>query len=321
MQKTNLLERIIGIAGLTISVILIINFSDLFVFLIDFGEKYLSQDNLIGSRGVFIIKIFLVTAILLILTMSTIFILNLARKVYLLIVAFFQINNPLTSDICRIKYLDLYLLVIGFILGLFQIYHLLTFGEPLGEFGKPSSEGMMEKIYSLLLLFSVFILLISIIKIKRDSYSSINRRKAILSLIVISGILILIFGEEISWGQRIFGWESSGVFNEYNFQNETNLHNFFNPFMKYIYPTAGMGSFIVLFFIWLFPKKRKSYFFNLFFPHPSLFFLVFIMTFSSFLGGGGETFEQLFAIFVLLYSFRIFMCLRYPNPDLLSPEI
>lgn len=32
-------------------------------------------------------------------------------------------------------------------------------------------------------------------------------------------------GEEISWGQRIFGWETGEYFMERNAQNETNLHN------------------------------------------------------------------------------------------------
>lgn len=32
-------------------------------------------------------------------------------------------------------------------------------------------------------------------------------------------------GEEISWGQRIFGWESGEFFQENNQQKETNLHN------------------------------------------------------------------------------------------------
>ena len=31
--------------------------------------------------------------------------------------------------------------------------------------------------------------------------------------------------EEISWGQRIFGWSSPEIFREYNLQRETNLHN------------------------------------------------------------------------------------------------
>lgn len=320
MQKTNLINKIIGIIGLIISVILIINLSDLVAFLTDFGEKYLSQDNSIGPKAVFIIKIYTITGLLLTAALSVFFVLDLTRKVSLFISTFFQINHPLTINICSKKRLDLYILVIGTILGMFQIYYLLAFGEPTGEFGKPSSEGIMETFYSFLLLFSAIFLIISITRIKRELYSSIIRKKIILSTIVISGILLLIFGEEISWGQRIFGWESSGVFIEHNYQNETNIHNFFNPIMKYIYPIVGMGSFIVLFFIWLFPKKRKNYYFNLFFPHPSLFFLVFIMAFSSFLGGGGETFEQLFAIFVLLYSFRIFMCLSFPNINLLSQD-
>ncbi|MCZ7674723.1 MAG: hypothetical protein M5U35_00845 [Roseovarius sp.] len=32
-------------------------------------------------------------------------------------------------------------------------------------------------------------------------------------------------GEEMSWGQRIFGWESGEYFQQHNFQGETNLHN------------------------------------------------------------------------------------------------
>ncbi|MBZ0124548.1 MAG: hypothetical protein K8F31_11765 [Roseovarius sp.] len=32
-------------------------------------------------------------------------------------------------------------------------------------------------------------------------------------------------GEEMSWGQRIFGWESGDYFKENNFQGETNIHN------------------------------------------------------------------------------------------------
>ncbi|WP_101067574.1 hypothetical protein [Roseovarius salinarum] len=32
-------------------------------------------------------------------------------------------------------------------------------------------------------------------------------------------------GEEISWGQRVFGWESGEFFREHNAQTETNFHN------------------------------------------------------------------------------------------------
>lgn len=43
-----------------------------------------------------------------------------------------------------------------------------------------------------------------------------------------AGFAILFFfaaGEEISWGQRIFGWETNEYFMERNAQSETNLHN------------------------------------------------------------------------------------------------
>lgn len=39
--------------------------------------------------------------------------------------------------------------------------------------------------------------------------------------------LLFVFasGEEISWGQRIFGWGTPDFFTANNYQNETNLHN------------------------------------------------------------------------------------------------
>jgi hypothetical protein len=48
---------------------------------------------------------------------------------------------------------------------------------------------------------------------------------------VLMGLAVLAFscvfaaGEEISWGQRIFGIESPGFFQRHNAQGETNLHN------------------------------------------------------------------------------------------------
>jgi len=45
----------------------------------------------------------------------------------------------------------------------------------------------------------------------------------------LTGVYALLFlfaaGEEISWGQRIFGWNSNDFFATHNAQGETNLHN------------------------------------------------------------------------------------------------
>ncbi|SEO75682.1 hypothetical protein SAMN04490248_11178 [Salinihabitans flavidus] len=39
--------------------------------------------------------------------------------------------------------------------------------------------------------------------------------------------IVFVFGagEEISWGQRVFDWDTGEFFQEHNIQNETNLHN------------------------------------------------------------------------------------------------
>lgn len=49
----------------------------------------------------------------------------------------------------------------------------------------------------------------------------------IFAVISAFGALVLFFGagEEISWGQRVFGWESGDFWVENNDQAETNLHN------------------------------------------------------------------------------------------------
>lgn len=44
-------------------------------------------------------------------------------------------------------------------------------------------------------------------------------------LLASSGILFVLGGEEISWGQRLFGWGTPGVLARANKQDETNLHN------------------------------------------------------------------------------------------------
>lgn len=43
--------------------------------------------------------------------------------------------------------------------------------------------------------------------------------------LLLAVVFLLGFGEEISWGQRIFGWETPAVIDEYNVQGETSLHN------------------------------------------------------------------------------------------------
>ena len=63
--------------------------------------------------------------------------------------------------------------------------------------------------------------------------------------------------EEISWWQRIFGFESPEMFSEYNAQQETNIHNFFvNPLWLWFY--NGFNLFLFCFFTWFREVKLLS---------------------------------------------------------------
>ena len=74
-------------------------------------------------------------------------------------------------------------------------------------------------------LTAIFLLSISIFLIKKlfemEKKISVNN----LGIIIFSIIFFFGFGEEISWGQRIFNIETPPFFSENNLQSETNIHN------------------------------------------------------------------------------------------------
>ena len=84
-----------------------------------------------------------------------------------------------------------------------------------------AENGLIENIQSLFLFLSIFILIRSFKIFKRDNFL-----KIFIFLKVIA--LTYYFGEEISWGQHFFLWNTPEIFKELNNQNETNLHNISN---------------------------------------------------------------------------------------------
>lgn len=59
--------------------------------------------------------------------------------------------------------------------------------------------------------------------------------------------------EEISWGQRLFNFQSSAIFENHNYQKETNFHNFFNPYFTLIYITL---NFLIFGFFTIFTQLK-----------------------------------------------------------------
>lgn len=66
-------------------------------------------------------------------------------------------------------------------------------------------------------------------------------------IMVIAIVAYLVAMEEISWGQRILGFESNSFFSANNYQQETNFHNLISG----EYLNLGIYAFIYIFFIFL----------------------------------------------------------------------
>jgi hypothetical protein len=59
-------------------------------------------------------------------------------------------------------------------------------------------------------------------------------------------VLFIAFAEEISWGQRLFGWQTRGLFKDANLQGETNLHNL--SFLHGDHPDGSLKTGVRAFF-------------------------------------------------------------------------
>ncbi len=71
---------------------------------------------------------------------------------------------------------------------------------------------------------------------------------------------IFIAGEEINWGQRLFGWETPAGITSWNNQQETNLHNILSPLRKeQLVMVSAVVLNILIFGIWLTEWKFRDF--------------------------------------------------------------
>ena len=83
--------------------------------------------------------------------------------------------------------------------------------------------GFVENLQALFILFAIILLFLA-----RPLY----KQNKVINFFLIIKIIALIYylGEEISWGQHFFKWNSPEFFITNNIQNETNIHNISNFF-------------------------------------------------------------------------------------------
>lgn len=107
------------------------------------------------------------------------------------------------------------MLVLALLLGLY-----LSIAQPEAYTSFTIEDGVAE--YTTAAFFGLMALL-SIFRSVAMFRSSVF--KGGVTWLVLFLVCFFVFGEEISWGQRIFGSASSEFFQEYNTQEEINLHN------------------------------------------------------------------------------------------------
>lgn len=84
-------------------------------------------------------------------------------------------------------------------------------------------EQLVELLGALFLLGASLGCLGSFLRASRDPATSGLRRRA--PLLVLALLFFAAFGEEVSWGQHLFGFETPDTFERHNIQRELNLHN------------------------------------------------------------------------------------------------
>lgn len=142
-----------------------------------------------------------------------------------------------------------------------------------------------------------------------------DRLLPIAAIFLLCALAALLIGlEEISYGQRIFGWATPAAFAG-NLQHESNVHNLFDfemmDFLEWVGATAVyvvVCLFIYLRCAWQSPWLQYA-------PHESLLPLVAAVALFSSHGGPQEVFENGAALFALLYAIQILRQVRAGQPS------
>jgi len=176
-------------------------------------------------------------------------------------------------------------------------------------------DGFFENMTTVFLLAASIIMLMALLKFvksvkKRSKYCRI----AMIFFVFLTLAFFWAGMEEISWGQRIFGWETPEAIAELNMQEETNLHNFINPIIPLLNDvfTIGMAG-VFLLSMWLNFIGSRWYFWRLILPHPSTIAIAGLIVVSRFPFDSyfHEMLEELISVLAVLYSLRVHYVAKY----------
>lgn len=306
MKKTDVILISLSVIFILIGLILIVFLNDISQILYEFVRLNISSDHHIqGGEASFRMNIYFA----IICSFGVSFLLfSLTLKIVKSILRDFFQNKEVTgyffSDAYTSTMFSKIILFTAIVLNLFIVQIFKFSNNPffVGLFGE---DNFFEWATAIFFLVSSITLMIGSFKLfNNKSYKFEFKNILILGFVLFSLLNFWIFGEEISWGQRLFNWQSSENF-DMNFQNETNIHNFFNPIINPTYSLVTFSFAVILLIGWIRNRKNASIFYQIGFPHASLFSSAIVIIYAS--GGYLEMAELILSLFILLYSLRIFL--------------
>jgi len=161
-------------------------------------------------------------------------------------------------------------------------------------------DGLLETLTAILFMGSSFLFFGAAMFHRRESA---DHRKVVAVFLVGIGITFLFFGlEEISWGQRLFGWSTPVVLEQINDQGELNVHNLSNPLLWRLYRWGTLAFALVTIAGWLWLSRVKETTLRFIIPHGATAGLLVLMLLFGTLWQNNELLEELGAVFTLSYA-------------------
>jgi len=293
----------LGVLGLAFIVIAVFQNDTLVAIL----ETHISRDHMIEQRTAAMIQIAVVVAGVALLGLSAFGTLT-SRPLRRLVDRLCSLDDGLGTMGMRLHPAWFYVAtVLG--VGIFALY----VGHPLLAPGGGlrflyREDGPLEYLTVLFAIISSVCLVVSAMGAKQRMRET-SRRSLIVGRLLVVGLAIacMLFAmEEISWGQRIFGWETPEFMQEANYQGETNLHN-----LTHLLPQLlnwGLTAYCVLAIVsWLGRLRQRLPWLRLLFPHPCFAVLVLLGALTT-----GELQEELVVVLLLLHAIQALLYKRTP---------
>lgn len=161
-----------------------------------------------------------------------------------------------------------------------------------------AEDGLLESATALALLFCAGLFVVT----AAGRAMRIDRRlpAAVIALGIICALLLL---EEISWGQRIFGWSTPERLEELNAQQETNLHNMFVGYNQLIRLVLSLviASALIYRDAWLRGLDRAGLG-PLMPPAAAIYFVPFLIYAHVY----DELYEEVVGVFLVVYAVNLY---------------